>query len=132
MSVIQLCESPHLEIRFHADPGFIELIWKGLIPSIEFRELAAKIFEALDKTGVKRILSDNSKWKIISPQDQGWAAHRWFPKAEAEGVVKLASVQSQDIFNRFSERNIQSLTELESMQVHHFTHRQEAISWLIR
>ncbi len=130
MSDTKICESSHLEIWFSGDYGFIELLWKGLIPSTEFRELAAKILDALDKTGVNKILSDNTNWKIISQQDLGWAANRWFPKAEAKGVIKLGSVLSQDIFNRSAERTIDSLTEIESMKVRHFESRQEAIYWL--
>ncbi|MEQ1587688.1 MAG: hypothetical protein ABL895_17510 [Cyclobacteriaceae bacterium] len=130
MSDTKICESPHLEIRLSKDNDFIELLWNGFIPSTEFRELAAKIFDALDKTGVNRILSDNTNWKIISPQDLGWAANRWFPKAESRGVIKLGSVLSQDIFNRSAERTIDSLTEIESMKVRHFEGRQEAINWL--
>ncbi len=130
MSDIKICESQHLDIRYNKENSFIELSWKGLIPSIEFRELATKIFDALDKTGVNLILSDNTNWKIISPQDLGWAANRWFPKAELKGVIKLGSILSQDIFNRSAERTIDSLTEIESMKVRHFESRQEAIKWL--
>lgn len=132
MPVTQLCESSHLDIRFNSDLGFIELLWKGFIPSTEFRELANKIFDALDKTGAKRILSDNTSWKIISPQDQGWAANKWFPMAEAKGVVKLGSILSLDIFNRSAERTSQSLTEIEKMQVRNFTNREDALDWLAK
>jgi len=130
MSEINICESSHLDIRYNGEIGFIELLWKGFIPSTEFRELATKIFNALDKTGDNLILSDNTYWKIISPQDLGWAANRWFPKAESKGVIKLGSVLSQDIFNRSAERTIDSLTEIESMKVRHFKSRKEAIDWL--
>lgn len=131
MSDTKICESQHLEIWFHED-GFIELLWKGLIPSAEFRGLATKILDALDKTRVNRVLSDNTNWKIISPQDLGWAANHWFPMAEAKGVIKLGSILSQDIFNRSAERTIDSLTEIESMKVRHFESRQEAINWLLK
>ncbi len=132
MSVTQICKSDHLDIRFNNDMEFIELLWKGLIPSAEFRELAIKILDALDKTGAKRILSDNTHWRIISPQDQGWAANSWFPMAEAKGVVKLGSILSQDIFNRSAERTIQSLTDIETMQVRNFPNREEALDWLVK
>lgn len=132
MSITKICESKHLDIRFNNELGFIELLWRGFIPSTEFRELASKIFSALDKTGAKKILSDNTNWKIISPQDQGWAANRWFPAAEARGIVKMGSVLSEDIFNRSAERTIESLTEIETMQVRSFNNREEALTWLTR
>jgi hypothetical protein len=77
-------------------------------------------------------MSDNTNWKIISPQDQVWAANRWFPAAEARGVVKLGSILSEDIFNRSAERTIQSLTEIEMMKVQNFTSREAALNWLVK
>jgi len=125
-----LFEDKHLSIRHNKEDETLILTWRGFIPSVYFRELACEIIKAVDESKVRKILSDNREWKIISPNDQGWAANHWFPKAEEKGVQALATVLSNDIFNREAERNVEGMANLKHMQVKNFNTEEEALRWL--
>ncbi|MFZ5973000.1 MAG: hypothetical protein ACOYXA_15540 [Bacteroidota bacterium] len=125
-----LFENKHLTIRHHKEDQILILTWRGFIPSVSFRELACEIIKAVDESNVRKILSDNREWKIISPNDQGWAANQWFPKAEEKGVQALATVRSNDIFNREAERNVEAMANLKHMLVKNFKTEEEALRWL--
>lgn len=127
---IVLFENKYLTIRHHEVDQTLLLTWRGFIPSVSFRELACEVIKAVDESNARKILSDNREWKIISPNDQGWAANHWFPKAEEKGVQVLATVLSNDIFNREAERNVEGMANLKLMQVKNFNTEEEALRWL--
>ncbi len=127
---IVLFENKYLTIRHHEVDQTLILTWRGFIPSVSFRELACEVIKAVDESNARKILSDNREWKIISPNDQGWAANHWFPKAEEKGVQALATVLSNDIFNREAERNVEGMANLKRMQVKNFNTEEEALRWL--
>lgn len=125
-----LFENKHLTIAHHKTDQYLLLAWKGFIPSTEFRSLACEIIKAVEKYKVKKILSDNTEWKIISPNDYSWAASYWFPKAEESGIEEMATVLSRDTFNRLAERTVQGLADVSNMQIKNFESLQEATAWL--
>lgn len=129
MSTI-LFEDRNLTIFYYEDKDYLLLKWNGFIGSENFRSLATTILDAIDKTKVQRILSDNTTWKVITPNDHGWAANTWFPEAEKKGIKMLATVLSADYFNRAAERSIEALAEVEAMQIKNFNSCEEALSWL--
>ena len=125
-----LFENKHLTINYNKDKYYLTLIWKGFIPSEQFRELACEIIKAVEKTKVTKILSDNTEWKIISPNDYSWAANHWFPKAEESGVRKLATVLSSDYFNRHAERTVEGMADVERLTIKQFETFHDAQVWL--
>lgn len=125
-----LFESKHLVIHHHIDAHYLMVTWRGFIPSEQFRSLACEIIKAVEKTKTTKVLSDNREWKIISPNDYSWAANHWFPKAEESGITHMATVLSNDYFNRHAERAVEGMTDVSSLLVKHFEHLQEAINWL--
>lgn len=125
-----LFENKHLHINYDQDNKYLTLIWRGFIPSEQFRILACEIIKAVEKTKVTKVLSDNTEWKIISPNDYSWAANHWFPKAEESGVRKLASVLSADFFNRHAERTVEGMADVEKLTIKQFESTHDAITWL--
>lgn len=125
-----LFENKHLTISHKAHEQYLLLTWNGFIPSAAFRTLADEIIKAVEKIKVTKILSDNTDWKIISPNDYSWAAAHWFPKAEASGVTHLATILSKDAFNRLAERTVQQMTDVRNMQIKSFEKFAEAETWL--
>lgn len=125
-----LFEDKSLTIRYEQDQKYLLLAWNGFVPSHAFRVLACEIIKAVEKTKARKILSDNTEWKIISPNDQGWAANHWFPKAEESGVVAMATVMSRDVFNRQAERNVEGLAAINNLKVGNFNTVSEAVNWL--
>lgn len=125
-----LFENKHLIINHDQDNNYLILIWKGFIPSDQFRTLACEIIRAVEKTKVTKILSDNTEWKIISPNDYSWAANHWFPKAEESGVRQLATVLSADYFNRHAERTVEGMADIERLTIRQFEKIADAVHWL--
>jgi hypothetical protein len=125
-----LFESKHLTISQEAHGQYILLTWNGFIPSTAFRALADEIIMSVEKIKATKILSDNTEWKIISPNDYSWAATHWFPKAEASGVTHLATILSKDAFNRLAERTVQQMTDVRNMQIKSFEKFVDAETWL--
>ena len=127
---VTLFENKSVSIRYHTDSDYLFVKWSGFISSDEFRQSAAEIIKAVEHTGTKRILSDNTEWKAISPNDHGWAAYNWFPEVEAKGVRKLATLLSTDYFNRAAEKSIEGMADVDCMEIRNFTRTDEALSWL--
>lgn len=125
-----LFENKNLRIEYNQAQQFLMLTWKGFIPSDQFRVLACEVIKAVEKTKVTKILSDNTEWKIISPNDYSWAANHWFPKAEESGVRKLATVLSADYFNRHAERTVEGMAEVEELSIQQFETMSDAVHWL--
>jgi hypothetical protein len=101
-----------------------------VIPSDDFKALATEILSAIDKTKTEAILSDNTNWKVINPNDHGWAANHWFPTAEKKGVRKLATILSDDFFNRAAEKNIEGMADVNCMQIKNFSNHDDSLRWL--
>lgn len=125
-----LFENKSLTIIFYEDKNYLFLKWNGSIPSEDFKALANQVLAAIEKTKVEAILSDNSNWKVISPNDHGWAANHWFPTAEKKGVKKLATILSRDYFNRAAEKNIEGMADVSCMEIKNFTSYEDSLRWL--
>lgn len=126
-----LFENKNLTIIFYEDKNYLFLKWSGFIPSEEFKALATEILSAIDKTETHAVMSDNTDWKVINPNDHGWAANHWFPAAEKKGISKFATVLSNDFFNRAAENNIEGMADVNCMQIKNFTTAEEAMKWLM-
>ncbi|MEO5601532.1 MAG: STAS/SEC14 domain-containing protein [Cyclobacteriaceae bacterium] len=127
---ITLFESEHLTIRYDQQKDYLLLKWNGFSKGQEFRDFANEVLKAIAHTKTKRILSDNTNWTTIAPNDQGWAANNWFPKVEASGVRKLATVLSKDFFHRTAERSIEGMTDVDCIHIKNFESTEEASAWL--
>lgn len=125
-----LFENKNLTIIFYEDKNYLFLKWTGFIPSDDFKALANQILSAIDKTKTEAILSDNSDWKVISPNDHAWAANHWFPAAEKKGVRKLATILSHDYFNRAAEKNIEGMADVSCMEIKNFSSHEDSLRWL--
>lgn len=125
-----LFENKSLTIIFYEEKNYLFLKWNGFIPSEDFKTFANQILIAIDQTRTEAILSDNTNWKVINPSDHEWAANHWFPAAEKKGIRKLATILSQDYFNRAAEKNIESMAEVNHMQIKNFNNQEKSIRWL--
>lgn len=129
MSTI-LFQNNWLTIFHNVERDYIYVKWNGFIRGDDFRAAAGEIIKAIRKTKSKSVLSDNTDWETISPNDHGWAAYNWFPEAEASGVRKLATIPSRDYFNRAAEKSIEGMAEVRCMEMKKFNTVGDAEAWL--
>lgn len=125
-----LFENKNLTIIFYEDKKYLFLRWNGFIPSEDFKLLASHILSAIDKTNTEAILSDNTNWKVINPNDHAWASNHWFPTAEKKGIRKLATILSHDYFNRAAAKNIEGMANVNCMQIKNFNNHEDSVRWL--
>jgi len=125
-----LFKNKSLTIIFYEEKNYLFLKWTGFIPSEDFKTFANQILIAIAQTKTQAILSDNTNWNVINPNDHAWAANHWFPDAEKKGVRKLATILSQDYLNRAAEKNIEGMAEVNCMQIQNFNTYEESIRWL--
>ena len=125
-----LFDNTNLTIRYITGDDYLLLKWNGFAEGQYFRFLTNQVLQAIEKTGTKRILSDNTHWRTISPNDRGWAANYWFTKAVEEGIRKLATVLSNELFHRIAERSIEAMASPECMQIKNFSSIEDAQAWL--
>jgi hypothetical protein len=128
---ILLFAHKNLTIQYEEGDDYLWLTWSGFTEGETFRDLSKEIIVAIDHTRTVRILSDNTNWKALSPNDHGWASQHWFPWAEEKGVQMLATVPSHDFFSRDAERTIEAMAETRCMQIKNFNSIEQARSWLI-
>jgi hypothetical protein len=126
----RLFENKNLSITHDEKKGYLFLKWNGFLNSDGFRKAALEVIKAIVQTKAQAILSDNTEWKIITPNDYGWAAYNWFPEAEIKGIKKLATILSSDYFNRISEKSIENMAEVRCMEIRNFQTIEEAQKWL--
>jgi hypothetical protein len=126
-----LFKNKNLTIIVYEDKTYLFLKWNGFIPSEGFKALANEILSAIDKTKTRAVMSDNTNWKVISPNDHGWASNHWFPVAEKKGIRKFATILSNDYFNRAAEKNIEGMADVNCMQIKNFTSSEESLKWLM-
>ena len=127
---IKLFEDEHLTILHYQAEEYLLLKWSGFSEGPEFKALANEVLKAVAQTRTKRILSDNTNWTAIAPNDRGWAANSWFPKVEEIGVRKLATVLSKDLFHRIAERSIQDMADADCIRIKNFDSTEDAHAWL--
>ena len=125
-----LFKNSNLTIRYIEDDDYLLLRWNGFAEGSYFRFLTNQVLLAVEKAGTRTILSDNTHWKTISPNDRGWAANHWFTKAEEKGVRRLATVLSKELFHRMAERSIEAMAAPECMQIKSFKSMEEAEVWI--
>lgn len=125
-----LFESEHLTIGYDQQEDYLLLKWNGFSEGQEFKDLANEVIRAIEHTKTKRILSDNTDWTTIAPNDRGWAANNWFPMVEAIGVRKLATVLSKDLFHRIAQRSVEGMSDVDCIHIRNFQSTDDAVAWL--
>ena len=123
--------SDHLTIEHDVANSMLSLTWIGETTGGQFRDLATSVLTSIEATRADKIVSDNSKWRIISPNDYGWAASFWFPMAEDQGIKRLATIQSEDIFHAAAEKEIQHMADTSRMRIATFKKREDALRWVL-
>ncbi len=71
-----------------------------------FREYMNAVIEGVNETGSDCVLADTREQPTLDSADQEWSATEWGPRAEANGVEKLAAVVPESVLAEMSVRKV--------------------------
>ncbi|MFD2246820.1 hypothetical protein [Pontibacter ruber] len=105
--------------------------WKGFVSSDELRVTAMRSLDFINQYSIIHWLSDRSKMKAIRQQDQQWIVEAFIPKLLESPLRRMASVVSEDMFNKMALNNIlQRSGGLGDIVFCDFDNLDNAIEWL--
>lgn len=105
--------------------------WKGFASSNKIRSTALKSLEVVNKYELTRWLADRRKMKAIRQQDQQWTIDEFIPKMLESPLQRMATVVSQDLFNRMAIENmIKRSGGLGGIMLREFDNVEEAMAWI--
>ena len=106
--------------------------WKGFVSSDELRATALRMLEFVNEYGITRWLSDRRKMRAIRQRDQQWTIDVFIPKVMESSLRRMASVVSEDIFNKMAiEQMLKRSGGLGSIVLRDFNNMPEALEWLM-
>ncbi|MDX5436503.1 MAG: hypothetical protein LPK03_04875 [Pontibacter sp.] len=106
--------------------------WKGFVSSDELRATALRMLEFVNEYGITRWLSDRRKMRAIRQRDQQWTIDVFIPKVMESSLRRMASVVSEDIFNKMAiEQMLKRSGGLGSIVLRDFNNVPEALEWLM-
>jgi len=94
-----------------------------------FREYMDTVADVADETGSDCVLADTREQPTLETADQEWSATEWGPRAEANGVRKLATIVPESVLAKMSVEKVfeQSPDDIER---EFFDSVAEAKAWL--
>lgn len=122
--------SPVAQISYDKQAKFIELHWTASPTSFELAEALNKALEVVETHHITNWLGDVRHMGAISPDDQTWINHEWFPKLLAAGIRKMAVIVGDDIFNQMSVETIMSRVDSIGFTSQYFPDTAPASLWL--
>lgn len=118
------------KIYYIEDIPCVHLDWLGFAKPTEFREACDTALNLLEKTLVSKMLVDNSKAKIISPENQKWFTEDWMARAYEKGYRTSAIIVSSNIFNEVSVNRIVDQLDDHKFTIKYFDQQEKARKWL--
>ncbi len=126
-----LHETDYLKVVYEDDiPGLI-ITWKGFTTSEEFCQGVDVIMNLMAARKITKTLTDLTEHRVISAEDQEYAAQRSIQFSHENWEVKRAIITPKDVFTRFGIKQVNSAVAKEvSQKREFFSNQAEAIHWL--
>jgi Zn-dependent M32 family carboxypeptidase len=127
-----LYQTPYLQIILHQDKDFLHVIWNGFTSSQEFRAGIDKIFQLMIEHKVKKTITDIAEHKVISSEDQEYAAKMSIEFSRNYWDVKRAIITPKDVSTRFSIKQVNAQVAKEEHQERRFfAEFADALEWIL-
>ncbi len=127
-----LHETPYLSISYNADIPTLIVKWVGFTSSQQFRDGIDKVFEFMAEKKITSTITDISEHKVISTEDQEYAATRSVEYTQQFGNVKRALITPQDVFARFSIKQVNAqVSKQDNQDRRFFGSIEDAKEWLL-
>ena len=126
-----LFEKPYLTIFLDQELEALVVTWKGFTPTHEFRAGIDKVFELMIQHKIKKSLTDLVEHRVISAEDQEYAAKRSVEFTHQYWNVKRALITPKDVFARFGIKQVnQKVAQEEQQDRQLFLTHEDARAWL--
>lgn len=127
-----LYETPYLHIIYNNEIPTLIVKWIGFTSSQQFRDGIDKVFECMADKKITSTITDISQHKVISTEDQEYAATRSVQYTQEYGEVKRAIITPQDVFARFSIKQVNAQVSKQDNQDRRFFGTiDDAKEWLL-
>jgi|GEM_PF-7043248 len=131
MDLEMLYEKSYLTIALDREIEALVVTWKGFTLSVDFRAGIDKVFEFMAEHKVKKSMTDLVEHRVISSEDQEYAAKRSVEFTRQFWEVKRALITPKDVFARFGIKQVNQQVAKEIPQDREFfLTREDAKAWL--
>jgi hypothetical protein len=106
-------------------------IWDGFLSGETLRHATTQCLRLLEEEQPLNWLADNRKMKAIRQKDQEWIESVMIPKIVASPLRKMATLVSEDIFNKMAVESLyKRSSELIKFDHQYFKNEKAATQWL--
>ncbi|TAE74352.1 MAG: hypothetical protein EAZ85_04780 [Bacteroidetes bacterium] len=127
-----LYETNYLKIIHNSEHNFLFISWIGFTSSQEFRDGINHIFDLMNQHQIKKTITDITEHKVISTEDQEYAAKLSIDFSRNFWDVKRALIPPKDVFARFSIKQVNAqVAKQEAQERRFFINYEEAFEWII-
>lgn len=124
-------ETKYLKIIHNTEFNFLYINWIGFTSSQEFRDGIDHIFTLMIEHEIKKTITDITEHKVISTDDQEYAATLSVDFSRKYWQVKRALIPPKDIFARFSIKQVNAqVAKQEAQERRFFADYDEALEWI--
>ncbi|MCB0791732.1 MAG: STAS/SEC14 domain-containing protein [Flavobacteriales bacterium] len=125
-------DEDHLRIHYDTDRSLVRLVWKGYVPSEDYRAALDTALEFVLRNKVHLWLADLRNMSAILRDDELWTNAEWFPRLARTKLQRMAILPSRDFFNQMSVKRIMDGTlGVIEFPVGYFAEEDESMEWLL-
>ena len=96
----------YLTLYYNRQNRTARAVWNGFLSGDVLRNAVEQCLRLMEEEKPVNWLADNRKMKAIRQKDQEWLQATMIPKLAASSLRKMATLVSEDIFNRMAVDNL--------------------------
>jgi hypothetical protein len=130
MNKIALLGNEYVKLWYHPEPKIIHHEILNSPPSAIFREMLTKGAECLEQHGATKWLSDDSRNKLVQPEDNVWGDTVWAPRVIKAGFKFWAIVLPKQALGHLQMQRFCREYRARGVVVELFEKTDAALKWL--
>ena len=99
-------QDKYLTLYYNRRSRTARAVWNGFLSSSILRNAIEHCLQLLEEEQPLNWLADNRKMRAIRQKDKEWIEANMIPKLVASPLQKMATLVSEDIFNRMAVENL--------------------------
>ncbi len=132
-SIRILRDDDHVRLEVDEGRSMIRSIWKGYVPSPDYRSILLQLLELIKAEHLSLWMSDSTRMGVILRSDEVWSIKTFTPMLQDAGLRRVAVVRSADFFSQTaSERMAEASSGKVPYMVEFFNSALDADNWLAK